>query len=146
MVVRGRHTDGVLCTVGRPLSLTSWLAVPFLFSIAVLGLTGLGGLLVGAPGEMALSSPVFGAGVAIGVATSGAVGWTARWQRVWLRWPYLISVLAVGVFLDGMRVPVAAVVGLGVPVTALLVAQYFLERRRTAALVEAGTAATTPPC
>ncbi|QQQ75434.1 hypothetical protein IOD16_30735 [Saccharothrix sp. 6-C] len=136
----------MFCTVGRPLSLTSWLAVPFLFSIAVLGLTGLGGLLVGAPGQLALSSPVFGAGVAVGVATSGAVGWTARWQRAWLRWPYLAAVLAVGVLLDGVRVPVAAVVGLGVPVTALLVAQYFLERRRTAALAEAGLASPTPPC
>jgi hypothetical protein len=126
----------VFCTVGRPLSLTSWLAVPFLFSIAVLGLTGLGGLLVGAPGQLALSSPVFGAGVAVGVATSGSVGWTARWQRWWL----------VGVLLDGVRVPVPAVVGLGVPVVVLLIADYFLERRRTAALVEAGAASTAPPC
>ncbi|MCC8250993.1 hypothetical protein [Saccharothrix luteola] len=136
----------MFCTVGRPLSLTSWLAVPFLFSIAVLGLTGLGGLLVGAPGQLALSSPVFGAGVAVGVATSGSVGWTARWQRTWLRWPYLTSVLVVGVLLDGVRVPVPAVVGLGVPVVVLLVADYFLERRRTAALVEAGTASPAPPC
>ncbi|MER5260717.1 hypothetical protein ABTZ99_01375 [Actinosynnema sp. NPDC002837] len=136
----------MFCTVGRPLSLSSWLAVPFLFSIAVLGLTGLGGLLVGAPGQPALSSPVVGAGVAVAVATSGAVGWTARWQRGWLRWPYLTSVLVVGVLLDGVRVPVAAVVGLGVPVVALLVAHYFLERRRTAALVEAGVASPTPPC
>lgn len=136
----------MLCTVGRPLSLTSWLAVPLLFGIAVLGLTGLGGLLLGAPGQPALSSPVFGAGVAVGVATSSSVGWTARWQRTWLRWPYLTSVLALGVFLDGVRVPVAAVVGLGVPVTVLLVAQYFLERRRTAALVEAGAASPSPPC
>ncbi|XVS63460.1 hypothetical protein ACQPYE_35180 [Actinosynnema sp. CA-299493] len=136
----------MFCTVGRPLSLTSWLAVPFLFGIAVLGLTGLGGLLVGAPGQLVLSSPVFGAGVAVGIATSNAVGWTARWQRAWLRWPYLVAVLAAGVLLDGVRVPVAAVVGLGVPVTALLVAQYFLERRRTAALAEAGLVAPSPPC
>ncbi|MCE6997921.1 hypothetical protein LZG04_24425 [Saccharothrix sp. S26] len=136
----------MLCTVGRPLPLTTWLAVPFLFSIAVLGLTGLGGLLLGAPGYLALSSPVFGAGVAVGVATSNAVLWTARWQRAWLRWPYLAAVLAVGVLLDGVRVPVGAVVALGVPVTALLVAQYFHDRRRTAALAEAGLAAPTPPC
>ncbi|MEU4441740.1 hypothetical protein AB0K14_29255 [Actinosynnema sp. NPDC050801] len=135
----------MLCTGGRPLPLAAWLAVPFLFSIAVLGLTGLGGLLVGAPAYLALSSPVFGAGVAVGVATSGTVRWTARWQRVWLRWPYLASVLATGVLLGGVRVPVAAVVGLGVPVIALLVAQYFLERRRTAALTATG-ATPAPPC
>lgn len=126
--------------------LTTWLAVPFLFGIAVLGLTGLGGVLLGAEGDLTLSSPVFGAGVAVGVATSSSVAWTARWQRSWLRWPYLAAVLALGVLLDGVRVPVAAVVGLGVPVTALLVAQYFLERRRTAALAEAGAASPTPPC
>lgn len=136
----------MLCTVGRPVPLTTWLAVPFLFGIAVLGLTGLGGVLLGAAGDLALSSPVFGAGVAVGVATSNSVVWTARWQRTWLRWPYLAAVLALGVLLDGVRVPVAAVVGLGVPVTALLVAQYFLERRRTAALAEAGAASPAPPC
>ena len=144
--LRARHTNPVLCTVGRPLPLTSWLAVPFLFSIAVLGLTGLGGLLLGAPEYLALSSPVFGAGVAVGIATSNSVQWTARWQRSWLRWPYLAAVLAVGVFLDGVRVPVVAVVGLGVPVTGLLVAQYFHDRRRTAELAESGLAAPPPPC
>lgn len=136
----------MLCTVGRPLPLTTWLAVPFLFSIAVLGLTGLGGLLLGAPGQLALSSPVFGAGVAVGVATSNAVVWTARWQRVWLRWPYLVGVLALGVLLHGVRLPMPAVVGLGVPVVALLVVQYFHERRRTAALAEAGQLSPSPPC
>ncbi|MEU4743837.1 hypothetical protein AB0G02_25695 [Actinosynnema sp. NPDC023658] len=135
----------MLCAVGRPLSLTTWLAVPFLFGTAVLGLTGLGGVLLGAPGHLTLSSPLFGAGVAVGVAASGTVSWTARWQRVWLRWPYLAVFLLVGVLLDGVRVPVVAVVGVGVPVTGLLVVQYFLERRRTAALVDAG-AAPSPPC
>ncbi|WP_158843416.1 hypothetical protein [Saccharothrix deserti] len=130
----------MLCAVGRPLPLTTWLAVPFLFSTAVLGLTGLGGVLVGAPGHLALSGPVFGAGVAVGVAASGTVEWTAAWQRGWLRWPYLVCVLVLGLLLDGVRVPVVAAVCLGVPVTALLVAQYFLERRRTAALAEAGAA------
>lgn len=120
--------------------------MPFLFSAAVLGLIGLGGLLIGVPGHLTLSSPVFGAGVAVGVAASSAVRWTANWQRVWLRWPYLVSVLVAGVLLDGVRVPVPAVVALGVPVTALLVARYFLERRRTAALAEAGLLSSTPPC
>jgi len=135
----------VLCAAGRPLTLTTWLVLPLLFSTAVLGVAGVGGLLVGAPGHLALSSPVFGAGVAVGVAASGSVRWTASWQRVWLRWPYLASVLLLGALLDGVRVPVPAVVGLGAPVTALLVGQYFLERRRTAALVEAGTA-PAPRC
>lgn len=124
----------------------SWLAVPFLFSIAVLGLTGLGELLLNGSGYLPLSSPVVGAGVAVGVASSGTVAWTARWQRTWLRWPYPVAVLVLGVLLDGVRVPLLALVGLGVPVTALLVAGYFHERRRTAALAEAGVLSPTPPC
>ncbi|WP_367135885.1 hypothetical protein [Saccharothrix sp. HUAS TT1] len=130
----------MLCAAGRPLTLTTWLVLPLLFSTAVLGVAGVAGLLVGAPGDLALSSPVFGAGVAVGVAASGSVRWTAPWQRVWLRWPYLALVLVLGSLLHGVRVPVPAVVGLGVPVTGLLVTQYFLERRRTAALVAAGAA------
>ncbi|WP_447004050.1 hypothetical protein ACRAKI_31100 [Saccharothrix isguenensis] len=133
----------MLCAVGRPLRLASWLAVPFLFTSAVLGLTGLGGLVLGVPGSVALSVPVFGGGAAVGIALSNTVVWTARWQRTWLRWPYLTSFFLAGLLLDGVRVPVVAAVCLGVPVTALLVAEYFVERRRTAALAEAGHAPAT---
>ncbi|ONI83449.1 hypothetical protein ALI22I_33635 [Saccharothrix sp. ALI-22-I] len=123
--------------------LAKWLAVPFLFSAAALGLTGLGWLLVGATGYLPLSGPVFGAGVAVGVVSSDSVGWTAAWQRVWLRWPYLAALLVAGLLLDGVPVPVVAVVCLGMPVIFVLIAQYFLERRRTAELVEAGLQPTS---
>ncbi|MFI9010167.1 hypothetical protein ACIGNX_23340 [Actinosynnema sp. NPDC053489] len=136
----------MFCTVGRPLPLTTWLAVPFVFGIAVLGLTGLGGLLLGAPGPLALSSPLFGAGAAVALATSGAVLWSAPWQRRWLRRPYPAAVVVLGVLVDGVRVPAVVVACLGVPVTALLVARYFHERRRTAELAEAGLVSPAPPC
>lgn len=122
----------MLCAAGSPLRLTTWLAVPFLFSSAVLGLTALGGLLMGAPGQVTLSSPLFGAGVALGVVASGTVTWTARWQRTWLRWPYLTAVMVLGVALDGLSVPETPALLVGIPVTALLVTYYFRERRRTA--------------
>jgi hypothetical protein len=136
----------VLCAVGRPLRLTTWLAVPFLFASAVLGLVALGGLLLGVTGPIALSSPLFGAGVAVGAAASSTVTWAASWQRRWLRWPYLASVLLLGVALDGVELPVSAAVCLGLPVTALLLAQYFVERRRTAELTEAGAGVPVTRC
>lgn len=125
----------MLRVAGRPLSLTIWLTVPLLFSSAVLGLTGLAGLLVGAFGpDVELFSPVFGAATALTVAASGAVAWTAPWQRTWLRWPYPVSVFVGGILVDGVQVPVLAVVVIGVPVIALLLVQCVVERRCSDAL------------
>lgn len=112
---------------------TTWMAMPFLFVSAVLGLTGAAGLAVGSTRDMALSVALFGAGVAVTVVGGGMVAWRRSWQRVVLRWGYPAAVLGVGVALDGVRVPVVAVVVVGVPVLVLLVAQYVVERRRTAA-------------
>lgn len=124
----------MLCAAGRPLSLSNWLAVPFLFTSAVLGLSALAGVLVGAVGwTIALSSPVFGAATAVTAAASGTVAWPRPWQRTWLRWPYLAVVLVTGILLDSVQVPVIAVVGIGVPIIALLVMQFFVERRRSQA-------------
>ncbi|CCH34597.1 hypothetical protein ABZ816_42380 [Actinosynnema sp. NPDC047251] len=122
----------MLCASGRPLRVSTWLAVPFLFGSAVLGLTGLAGLLVGAPRDIALSSPLFGASVAVGAAGSGMVAWRAAWQQVWLRWGYPTGLFGVGIAVDGVRLPVVGVVAVGIPVVVLLVAQYVSERRRTA--------------
>ncbi|MEV0680792.1 hypothetical protein AB0I60_30190 [Actinosynnema sp. NPDC050436] len=123
----------MLCASGRPLRVGTWLAVPFLFGSAVLGLTGFAGLFVAAPREIALTSPLFGASVAVGVAVSGTVTWRTRRQKRWLRWGYPAGLLAAGVAVDGVHLPVAGVVAVGVPVVALLVALCVVERRRTAA-------------
>jgi hypothetical protein len=137
----------MLCAAGRPLSLITWLAVPLLFSSAVLGLTGLAGLLVGAVGrEIALSTPVFGAATAVTAVASGTVRWTGAWQRNWLRWPYLATVLTAGVLLGGVEVPVLAVIAIGVPSTVWLSLQCVLERRRSEALAESGEAPTPSGC
>ncbi|ACU39959.1 hypothetical protein Amir_6152 [Actinosynnema mirum DSM 43827] len=125
----------VLSSFGRPLALTTWLAVPFVFAGAVLGLSALAGLVLGLPGDVALSSALLGAATAVTAAASGTVVWTARWQRVWLRWPFLVAVLGAGIALDGVEVPVWAALGLGLPAVVLLVIEVYLERRRTAALL-----------
>ncbi|MBB5955263.1 hypothetical protein FHS29_001844 [Saccharothrix tamanrassetensis] len=133
----------MLCASGRPLRLTTWLAVPFLFGSAVLGLTGLAGLLVGAPHDIALPSPLFGAAAAVGFAASGMVQWRHEWQRAWLRWVYLAAWLVTGIAIDGLRLPVVGVVLVGMPVVVLLLTQYVVERRRTAALAKQGAAPTS---
>ncbi|GAA1308265.1 hypothetical protein GCM10009634_72180 [Saccharothrix xinjiangensis] len=116
--------------------MTTWLAVPFLFGGAVLGLTGLIGLLVGTAGPLSLSSPLFGAGVAVAVVASTAVTWTARWQRTWLRWPYLTAVMCLGVATDDLSLPLLPTLLIGLPSLALLITHYFRERHR---------APTSPP-
>ncbi|MBW4716451.1 hypothetical protein [Saccharothrix obliqua] len=122
----------MLCVSGRPLRLVAWLAVPFLFASAVLGLTGLAGLFVGAPRDIGLSSSLFGASVAVGIGGSGLVAWRGTWQRVWLRWGWLGGWLLLGIAVDGVKVPVVLAVAVGVPVVLLLVGQCIAERRRTA--------------
>lgn len=140
----GHHNCRVLCAAGRPLGLTTWLAVPYLFAGAVLGLTGLAGLLVGSFGwTIALSSPVFGAATAVTAAVSGGVRWTASWQRTWLRWGYPAFVLVLGILVDGVQLPVVAMVGVGVPMVAGLVGWCVVERRRSSALAAAGQYSTT---
>ncbi len=113
--------------------------MPFLFVGAVLGLTGLAGLLIGvSDSQIALSTPVFGAATAVTAAAGATVCWSSSRQRRWLRWPYPAAVLAVGVLAGGVEVPVLAVVALGLPATGWLVRQYVVERRRTEELAAAG--------
>ncbi|RKT57290.1 hypothetical protein [Saccharothrix australiensis] len=104
--------------------------MPFVFGSAVLGLTGLAGLLVGVPDDLTLSSPLFGAAAAVGVGTSGVVSWRRPWQRVWLRWGYTAAWLVTGIAVDGLRLPVAAVVAIGVPSLIALLSHWVAERRR----------------
>ncbi len=114
--------------------------MPYLFSTAVVGLTGLGSLLLGSfDWSIALTAPVFGAATAVTAAASSSVDWRSTAQRRWLRWPYPGSVLAVGIATDGIRLPVLLVVGLGLPALGLLLRWYVVERRRSAALATAGT-------
>lgn len=112
-----------------------WLAVPFLFSAAVLGLMGSAGLLVGSWTTVPLSPVVSGAGVAVAAAVSGGVRWRRAWQRAWLRWPYLAAVLVLGVVVGAVEVPVLAATVVGVPVLLGLVFQLLVqndENRQTA--------------
>ncbi|WP_189222649.1 hypothetical protein, partial [Saccharothrix coeruleofusca] len=110
----------MLCVTGSPLRLITWLAVPVLFISAVLGLVGLACLLLDLPGEgVGLSTTLFGAATAVTGVTGGAVTWTSAWQRRWLRLAYPAALLVAGVAVDGVRLPVAVVVAVGLPSVAL---------------------------
>ena len=122
------------------MSLTTWLAVPYLFSTAVVGLTAAAGLLLGytAAEFSTLSTPVFGAATAVAAAAGTSVRWRTTWQRKWLRWLYPASVLGVGIATDGTQLPTPLAIGLGLPTIALLLHWYRRERRHSAALAAEG--------
>lgn len=120
--------------------------MPFLFVSAVLGLTGVAGLVSGATGDVGLSVALFGAAVAVLVAGGGMVAWRSHRQRLVLRWGYPAAVLAVGIGVHGVRVPVVAVVVVGVPVLVFLLGQYVVERRRSTAATDKSFASSGCGC
>ncbi|MGZ3142704.1 hypothetical protein ACVDFE_12040 [Lentzea chajnantorensis] len=118
----------MFCTVDRQLSWRLWLAVPFLFAAAVFGLMGSAGLVTASFGTVPLSSVVWGAGVAVAAAVSRGVRWASRWQRTWVRWPWLAAVLAGGVGVGGVEVSALGAAVVGVPVLLGLVVQCLLRQ------------------
>ncbi|GAB2819148.1 hypothetical protein [Lentzea nigeriaca] len=117
----------MFCTAERPISPRLWLAVPFLFSAAVFGLMGSAGLITASWTTVPLSPVVSGAGVAVAAAVSGGVRWRRPWQRVWVRWPYLASVLVFGVLVGAVEVPALATAVVGLPVLLGLVFQCLMQ-------------------
>ncbi|MET9625881.1 hypothetical protein ABZX92_00330 [Lentzea sp. NPDC006480] len=117
----------MFCTAERPLSQRLWLAVPFLFSFAVFGLMGSAGLITASWKTVALSPIVSGAGVAVAAAMSSGVRWRRPWQRIWLRWPYLVAVLAFGVVVGAVEVPALVTTVVGLPVLLGLVFQCLVQ-------------------
>ncbi len=118
----------MFCTADRPTSWRLWLAVPFLFSAAVLGLMGSAGLVTASYATVPLSPVVSGAGVAVAAAVSGGVRWRKAWHRRWLRWPYLAAVLAFGVLVGAVEVPALITTVVGLPVLLGLVFQCVAQR------------------
>lgn len=99
---------------GRPLSLGVWLTIPVLFAAAVLGVTALLGVLLGAEWQVTLSPALFGAAAAV----TGLIGVGPEWSRrltVWVRLGYPAVVFAVGLLVGGVVVPTVVAVGLGLP-------------------------------
>ena len=104
----------------RPLSVPVWMTVPLLFATAVLGLTGLGGILLDADWRVTLSSALFGPAAAVTAVLGYGVEWKTRWQRWWIGLGYPVFVFLCGlVFNDVSLAPGLALVT-GVPAVIIL--------------------------
>ncbi|MBM7776519.1 hypothetical protein JOD54_006723 [Actinokineospora baliensis] len=112
----------MLRALGRPLSPVAWLAVPVLFTLAVLGLTALGGLLLGASWTVSLSSGLLGAAAGLTVVLAPSVTWWSNTQRTLLALPYPAAVFCAGLALHGITVPTGLAVSIGVPAAVVLIA------------------------
>jgi hypothetical protein len=121
-----RQTDLVQCAVRRPLPLLSWAALPVVFTTAVLGLTSLGQLLLGLPGETLLTSAHLGTAAAVTAMVGYSIEWPPNWR--WAHWPYAVTVFVSGIALHGLMVPaVIAIIG-AVPSGAILLRMAWVHR------------------
>jgi hypothetical protein len=121
-----RQTDLVQCAVRRPLPLLSWAALPVVFTTAVLGLTSLGQLLLGLPGETLLTSAHLGTAAGVTAMVGYSIEWPPNWR--WAHWPYSVAVFASGIALHGLMIPaVIAILG-AIPSGAILLRVAWMHR------------------
>jgi hypothetical protein len=129
-VVSAVRTLGHVLTLVRPLHPAVWLAVPLLFSAAVLGVTAFLGVLLDAEWPVTLSPALFGAAAAVTGLIAVGPEWPRRWQ-VSLRVAYPAVVFAVGLLVGGMSVPKWVAIPVAVP--ALVIIGYLCRRERPGA-------------
>lgn len=121
-----RQNDLVQCAARRPLPLLSWAALPVVFTTAVLGLTSLGQLLLGLPGEALLTSAHLGTAAGVTAMVGYSIEWPPNWRRV--HWPYSVAVFAAGIALHGLMIPaVIAILG-AIPCGAILLRMAWTHR------------------
>jgi hypothetical protein len=103
----------------RPLSLGVWLTIPVLFAAAVLGVTALLGVLLGAEWQVTLSPALFGAAAAVTALIGVGPEWSRR-LRVGVRLGYPAAVFAAGLLVGGIALPTVVAVAMGLPALAVL--------------------------
>lgn len=116
--------------IRRPLTVVTWLAVPLLFAAAVLGLTGLGGVLLDADWRVTLSSALWGPAAAVTAILAHGVEWRVRWQRWWLGIGYPLMVFGAGLVLDDVSLPSPVAMAAGTPALITLVVVIARERNK----------------
>jgi hypothetical protein len=110
----------VLKLVGRPLPLYAWLAVPLLFAAAVLGVTAILGVLLGAVWQVTLSPALFGSAATV----TGLIAVGAEWPRsrkVFVRLGYPVALCTAGLVIGGIPLPTGVTILVGLPALATLV-------------------------
>jgi hypothetical protein len=116
----------------RPLTISVWLTVPLLFATAVLGLTGLGGVLLDADWRVTLSSALFGPAAAVTAVLAFDVEWKAHWQRLWLGWGYPPVVFSCGLIFNDVSIPPPWALVTGLPAVVILGVVIARERNKVA--------------
>jgi hypothetical protein len=117
---------------GNSLSLTAWLAVPWLYAGAVLGVTAMFGFLLGVGWDALVSTALFGPAAAVAALTGvGNDSWP-RGVRPVLRVLYPIAVFTAGTAIGPVTVakPIAATVGLPALAVLVLVCRQDRDRQR----------------
>lgn len=105
----------------RPLTIPAWLAVPFLFATAVLGLTGLGGVLLDASWRPTLSAALFGPAAAVTAVLAFGVEWKRRRCRICLGLGYPALVFSAGLILNDVSLPAPLAMTTGIPALIILI-------------------------
>jgi hypothetical protein len=112
---------GVTDMSGRPLSVRAWLAIPFLFATAVLGLVAMLRLLIDAQWQATMSSALCGAAAAV---TALIDVHPERWRacrRRCLRIAYPTAIFVAGLVFGGFAVPTWLAIAIGLPALVTLV-------------------------
>jgi hypothetical protein len=126
----GRQTCEVAFGARRPLTMLAWLTAPLLFATAVLGLTGLGGVLLDASWRPTLSSALFGPAAAVTAVLALEVEWRVRWQRLWIGLGYPLVVFSAGLVFNDVSLPAPLAMATGVPAVIILVVVIARDRNK----------------
>ncbi len=106
---------------GRPLPLRAWLAVPFLFATAVLGLVAVLAVLIDAPWQATLSSALCGAAAAVTALIDVDPAHWPNCRRRCLRIAYPTAIFTAGLLFGGFAVPTWLAIAIGLPALVTLV-------------------------
>ncbi|GAA2778361.1 hypothetical protein [Saccharopolyspora taberi] len=115
----------MLCSALGGMTVKAWIALPLLCVGSAIGIAAMLELLISAvpmlDGELSVSAPLlFGFTAAVTFAGSGQVQWRSRLQRRLLRAGYPLAVLAAGLPVDALRLPVVLALAVGPVAIALL--------------------------
>jgi hypothetical protein len=116
----------------RPLTIPAWLAVPLLFATAVLGLTGLGGVLLDASWRVTLSAALFGPAAAVTAVLAFGVEWKRQRCRICLGFGYPALVFSCGLVFNDVSIPAPVAMVTGIPAVIILGVVIARERNKVA--------------
>lgn len=106
---------------GRPLPLRAWLAIPFLFATAVLGLVAVLRLLIDAQWQATLSTALCGAAAGLTALIDVHPENWPNCRRRCLRIAYPTAIFVAGLLFGGFAIPTWLAIAVGLPALVTLV-------------------------